>query len=167
MRLGAGEKRQGAGDLGTEHGPLGLYRFVAVPPLPLYDICPYLITKGLRARYMSPYSESGIHESRNDCAPERGNYMQIGAKKSGAFFSLTPLGGADRLRAHALSPGLRLGLPSFARSSGLVSRREMHRFHLLGAGRVRREGRNYMQIRAKNRALPGGKGPAALLTERF
>jgi hypothetical protein len=161
MRLGAGEKRQGAGDLGTERGPLGLYRFVAVPPLPLYDICPYLITKGLRARYMSSYSESGIHESRDDCAPERGNYMQIGAKKSGAFFSLTPLGGADRLRAHALSPGLRLGLPSFARSSGLVARREVHRFHLSGTGRVRWKG--VIICKSAQKIGPSPEGRARLL----
>jgi len=42
---------------------------------------------------MSSYSESGIHESRDDCAPERGNYMQIGAKNRVLSFLLRPLRG--------------------------------------------------------------------------
>ena len=46
------------------------------PPLPLYDLPPYLKAKNLWPGYISPYPESGIHDSRNDCAPMWGNYLQ-------------------------------------------------------------------------------------------
>ena len=45
-------------------------------------ISPYLITKDLLTWYISPYSESGTHDSQNDCAPERANYLQNGAGKA-------------------------------------------------------------------------------------